>query len=614
MLLYRPRSNRSRASSLQLSTSYATRLRMGARLGVAAMAALLLFSAAAKGQPGAPMNSNGEQPLAIEGELEVFYVDHQDPRQSHPSYFLKTPSGERFSLHFAAHAPGLLSGTRVRVHGARVAGAGPTDLGETAGAVAVPDGETSVETLQTGGTSGSTTTTAALTTVLPNTFGAQKTLVILVNFQDNSTQPYTLDFARNVVFTTTSNFDLESSFQQTWLTGDVYGWYTIPVSSTVCDSSSIATYAKQAASAAGANLSAYTRYVYAFPNNACSWWGLGSVGGNPSQAWINGSLALKVVSHEMGHNFGLYHAHTLECGSTTLGSTCTTNDYGDTIDTMGLSAAGHFNAFQKERLGWLNYGALPAIATVQANGTYWLDPYASGPGVNSKALKILKSVNATTGVRTWYYVEYRQALGFDSFLSSNANILNGVVVHIGTENSGNSSDLLDMTPTSPSSFSYPALDVGQSFYDPDAGVSITPEWINSSNAGVTVSLGALACVPASPTVALSPSQSQTVAAGTAVIYTVTVTNRDNAGCSASSFNLGASAPSGWTAAFASTVLTLGPGTSGSTTLTVAAPAAALSGSYTVSVTATNSANASYTASTSATVVIISSLNVAVSTS
>ncbi len=34
----------------------------------------------------------------------------------------------------------------------------------------------------------------------------------------------------------------------------------------------------------GVDLSLYTRYVYAFPNNACTWWGLGSVGGNPSQA------------------------------------------------------------------------------------------------------------------------------------------------------------------------------------------------------------------------------------------------------------------------------------------------------------------------------------------
>jgi hypothetical protein len=43
------------------------------------------------------------------------------------------------------------------------------------------------------------------------------------------------------------------------------------MSYTVCDYSGLASYAKQAASAAGVNLCAYKRYVYAFPTNACTW-------------------------------------------------------------------------------------------------------------------------------------------------------------------------------------------------------------------------------------------------------------------------------------------------------------------------------------------------------
>ena len=228
-------------------------------------------------------------------------------------------------------------------------------------------------------------------------------------------------------------------------------------------------------------------------------------------------------------------------------------------------------------------------------------------------MKILKSTDPATGKKTWYYVECRRAVGFDSPLAT--NILNGVLVHTGSESSGTETYLLDTTPQSSSwnDWGDPALDVGQSFTDTNAGITITTMSSNSTGAAINVSFGPLSCTRSNPTVAMSPSQSQWVSAGTTVPFTVSVTNNDNAGCTSSSFNLSASVPSGWTASFISPTLNISPGSSATTTLQVTSPTTATDGFYNVGVMAGNSSATSYSGSASATYVMVSSLAVAVST-
>ena len=83
-----------------------------------------------------------------------------------------------------------------------------------------------------------------------------------------------------MTFSQVNNFFLENSYGQTSLSGIVAGWFTITSASTSCNYNTWASMADQAAINAGVDLSAYPRRVYGFPQtSACSWWGLGTVGG-----------------------------------------------------------------------------------------------------------------------------------------------------------------------------------------------------------------------------------------------------------------------------------------------------------------------------------------------
>jgi len=559
-------------------------------------------SAATSGSPAAQSQAGPNGNVQLEGELEILYQDFKDGRHS-LSYSLKRSDGSRVPLQFAKEPPThLLSGAHVRASGQM-----------SGGSLILYSGSSSLTTTTTSTTSGDASGTSTSSIPVPNTLGAQSTLVILVNFQDDAIHPYAVADVQNAFFGTANNFFVENSYGQTSLTGDVVGWYTIPVSVTTCDISQIATAAQNAATTAGANLSAYTRYVYFFPyTTACAFAGASNVGGNPSQSWIDGTVDIHVINHELGHAFGLWHSHLLDCGTTA--TTCSSGkvvEYGDPLDTMGVpqTASADYNAFQKERLGWLNYGASPTIQTVQASGTYTINTYetsTSGPN----ALKILKSTDPTTGAKTWYYLEARQALGFDAFLTNPAyytqNETTGVLFHIGTDGNGNSGDLLDMTPATPTTTGWwdMSLAVGQSFQDPTAGVTFTPTAVSGSGATVQIAInGSPSCTSANPSVNVSPAQSQSVASGTAVNFTATVTDNDSSSCAPATFTLASVLPSGWTGTWSTTALSLSPGKSGSATLTVTSPLGIADGSYNLGVSATNSSTSSYSGSAAGTYVI-----------
>lgn len=553
--------------------------------------------AVAQWQAGAPL-------VQVQGQLEIIHEDFPDGHGKYV-YTLKQSDGTRVAMHFVKNAPKhLLTGDHVTVSGQQSSsglilysgGNVKNSGGGGAGSCTADSGQTC-------------TTTSSIP--LPYTFGTQSTLLIAVNFQDNTLVSCDPAAAWSQFSSAANSFVAENSYGQTSITGTGVGCFTIPESITTCNTSNIATDAQNAATASGVNLANYTRYVYLLPfDNACGFAGASTVGGNPSQTWLNGTLSPHVIDHEMGHAFGLWHSHMLDCGTTaTLCSNGTLQEYGDQMDVLGTvqSAYPDYNAFQKERLGWLNYGASPAIQTVTSSGTYTIYPYELGGG-GPNALKILQSTDPTTGAKTWYYLEFRQAIGFDAFLTtwpytSTQNLTTGVLFHLGTDGNGNSSALLNMAPAAPTYNFEMALPVGQDFQDSTAGVTFTPMAVSSSGATVQITLNGSSCTAVNPTVVISPSQSQSVSSGTAVSFTVTVTDNDSSSCAPASFNLSGLMPSGWTGSLSTAALSLSPGKSGSATITVTSPVGTGDGSYSVVASATNSSAPSYSGSATAAYVI-----------
>lgn len=146
--------------------------------------------------------------------------------------------------------------------------------------------------------------------------------------------------------------------------------------------------------------------------------GLGTVGSDISSGgvlWSNGYNTTGVLGHELGHNLSLGHSSTLACtdgGSRVTdaaGAACTKKSYLDTSDIMGVSwqNQGFLNGSHLRYLGLLGSSASQAQPT--ASGRITLAPLAGAAG-----MRLLTLADGTTK----YVVEYRTAVGQDSWLSS----------------------------------------------------------------------------------------------------------------------------------------------------------------------------------------------------
>lgn len=518
-----------------------------------------------------PEETRAEMPTAVrelveseaemEGELQVVIV-HDSASKSHIEYSVKADRGDRRPLYLSRQPPReLLSGQRVRVKA----------LALDKNLVLDPlSPEQLILAAESGPSYGSQPGH------LGNTFGEQKSLVIRINFKDNNTRPLSKSAVASVMEEANTYYQ-EVSYGKAFLTSTVIGYFTIAASSATCDYQLFTEQAKAAALNAGYNVNNYDRILIAFPEvQQCGWGGVGTIGGAPSYAWFNGGFALSTVVHELGHNLGLFHAHSLNCGSTVLGENCSIDEYGSPVDTMGIARVGHFNAYHKERLGWLG----SSLLKVESSGNYSIAPYEF-TSTQPLALKVFKNMNPATGEKTWYYVEYRQPQGQDSSLRLvyGSNLTTGVVVHKGDELNGYNNFILDMTPQTSGAVVDAALVPGQQYDDATAGVSFRTVSASTAGASVEIQVAPPVCARSAPTLSLAAIGFSLLDFGSEVLHKVEVTNKNSFGCPDEVVNLNLTLPSGFTGQFNQSSVTLASGQSRVLSLVIQTPASGIAANY-----------------------------------
>lgn len=230
--------------------------------------------------------------------------------------------------------------------------------------------------------------------------------VFLVNFSNDTRQPWTPAFAQAVMSTnpdSVAHLYSQASDGQLTIQPDVLGWYTLPMSNAGCDINLMASQAKSAATAAGVDLSVYQHFMYAFPGASCGWSGLGDMPGR--ETWINGSFSSRLTGHELGHNLGMHHASTMSCtdaGVTVpLSDTCVRSEYGDSQDVMGTGQANTPSNIHRWQIGLLT-----DTQTLTQTGDYQLADANLGTTTAPRLLRILRPSGAGN-----LDLEYRHTTG-----------------------------------------------------------------------------------------------------------------------------------------------------------------------------------------------------------
>jgi MYXO-CTERM domain-containing protein len=420
---------------------------------------------------------------SLQGELAIYIADDLERGVQTKQYAVRSAPGVERRLEFDSD-PGLQPGTRIRVWG-------------------VPSGQrTRVTSLQqlAPRTTESQTIRSELKAGMK--WPAKRLAFVIVDI-GGGTNITVENALKEIVGPSTNtdpplrNYYAEASYGTEELDGQVFGPFQYSIGD--CNTSGMPTMFRAMVDQMGGGTFNHYLWYMGSKASSCSWSGLGEVGRPDRPAndtWYNASSSCVVMVQEPGHNFGMQHSSSMDCGTAVFpdapDGACTHSEYGDRYDPMG-GGCRHMNGWQKTYNGWTQ-GC--NMVRVRSSGTFTLLPLEL-PCDGAQVLQIpmpktrpfMRSGGGgspTTDMLTHYYLELRTKRGVDASLTTSVHVrVSGDIK--GRADRGLHTWILDMDPATSS---FDGMLVGKSFSDPAGGVSFTVTELDENHATVSVTMTA----------------------------------------------------------------------------------------------------------------------------